>query len=115
MTYEIFNNEILNTVNFNRMCDVMSKCKIELSRGVTDNQTFTKLICSTIIGVLNPGVDRVNGTFYATGEALNELIRKVKKALGLWNYDCDIQIDNNKMYVINNSIPGCMSLSEAHE
>lgn len=114
MTYEIFNNEIFYTVNFNRMCEIMCNYKNEHSRHVTDNKEFTKLICSTIIGVLNPGVDRVNGIFYATGEALNELIRKVKKALDLWNYDCDIQIDNNKMYVINNTIPGCISLSEAH-
>lgn len=115
MTYEIFNNEIFNTVNFNRMCEVMTKCKIQFSRCVTDNKTFTKLICNSIIGVLNPGVDRANGIFYTTGEALNELIRKVKKALGLWNYDCDMHIDNNKMYVINNSIPGCISLSEVNE
>lgn len=114
MTYEIFNNEIFYTHNFNRMCEVLCNCKIEHSRYVTDNKEFTKLICHSIIGVLNPGVDRCNGIFYATGEALNEFIRMVKKALGLWNYDCDMHIDNNKMYVINNSIPGCISLSEAH-
>lgn len=113
MTYEIFNNEIFYTHNFNRMCEFLCNCKNIYSRFVTDNKEFTKLICSTIIGVLNPGVDKVNGTFYATGEALNELIRKVKKAFDMWNYDCDMHIDNNKMYVINNSIPGCISLSEA--
>lgn len=114
MTYEIFNNEIFYTHNFNRMCEFMCNYKNEYSRYVTDNKEFTKMICSTIIGVLNPGIDRGNGKFYATGEALNELIRKVKKALDLWNYDCDIQIDNTKMYVINNTIHGSISLSEAH-
>lgn len=114
MTNEIFNNEIFYTDNFNRMCEVLCNCKNISSRYVTDNKEFTKFICHSIIGVLNPCIDRVNGTFYATGEALNEFIRKVKKALDMWNYDCDIQIDNNKMYVINNTIPGCISLSEAH-
>ena len=113
MTNEIFNNEILSTVNFNRM----SKFKIELCRGVTDNQTFTTMICNSIIGVMTPlsGDATVRGTFYATGEALNKYIRKTKQVLGLWNFNCVINIDNNKKYVINNTIPGFMTLCEAHE
>ena len=113
MTNEIFNNEILSTVNFNRM----GKFKIELCRGVTDNQTFTTMICESIIGLVTPlSVYRnVSGTFYATGEALNKYIRKTKQVLGLWNFNCVINIDNNKKYVINNTIPGFMTLCEAHE
>ena len=111
MTNEIFNNEILSTVNFNRM----SKFKIELCRAVTDNQTFTTMICNSIIGVMTPlaGDETVRGTFYATGEALKEYIRKAKSALGAWKYNCIICIDDNKDYVINNTIPGIMSLCAA--
>lgn len=111
MTNEIFNNEIFNEVNFNRM----GKFKIEMSRGVKDNQTFTNMICNGIIGILTPWADcEVHGTFYATGEALNKYIRKSKQVLGMWNYNCVINIDDNKQYVINNTIPGFMTLCEAH-
>ena len=113
MTNEIFNNEILSTVNFNRM----GKFKIELCRAVTDNQTFTTMICNSIIGVMTPlaGDETVRGTFYATGEALKKYIRKTKQVLGLWNFNVVIEIDDNKKYVINNTIPGFMTLCEAHE
>lgn len=111
MTNEIFNNEIFNTVNFNHL----RKFKTEISRGVTDNASFTKIICNGVIGILTPdaGNTYVCGTFYATGEALNKYIRKIKQVLGLWNYNCVINIDDNKQYVINNTIPGCMTLCAA--
>ena len=111
MKNEIFNNEILNTVNFNRM----GKFKIELSRGVKDNQTFTNMICNNIIGILTPWADcEVHGTFYATGEALKKYIRKTKQVLGMWNYNCVLNLDDNKNYVIDNTIPGFMTLCEAN-
>lgn len=110
MTNEIFNNEMLNNVSFNQM----RKFKTELSRGVKDNTTFTNMICNGIIGILTPwATDKVRGTFYATGEALNKYIRKTKQVLGMWNYNCVINIDDNKNYVINNTIPGCMTLCVA--
>ena len=111
MTNEIFNNEILNLVSFNQM----RKFKNELSRVVKDNGTFTNMICNGIIGILTPWAAdcEVRGTFYATGEALNKYIRKSKQVLGMWNYNCIINIDDNKQYVINNTIPGFMTLCEA--
>lgn len=113
MTNEIFNNEILKTVSFNKM----KKYATELMRGVKDNETFTNMICNGIIGILTPyaGNMQVRGTFYATGDALKEYIRKAKSALGAWKYNCIICIDDNKDYVINNTIPGIMTLCEAHE
>lgn len=110
MTNEIFNNEILNNVSFNQM----RKFKNELSRCVNNNQTFTIMICNGIIGILTPRATCVvRGTFYATGEALNKYIRKTKQVLGMWNFNCAINIDDNKQYVINNTIPGFMALCEA--
>lgn len=113
MTNEIFNNEIFNTVPFNHL----RKFKTEISRGVTDNLSFTRVICNGVIGALTPdaGYANVTGTFYATGEALNKYIRKIKQVLGLWNFNCVINIDDSKKYVINNVMPGFMALSEAHE
>lgn len=113
MTYEIFNNEIFNTVPFNHL----RKFKIEICRGVTDNVSFTQIICNGVIGALTPdsGYANVTGTFYATGEALNKYIRKIKQVLGLWNFNCVINIDDSKKYVINNVMPGFMSLSEVNE
>lgn len=73
------------------------------------------MICNGIIGILTPWVNCVvRGTFYATGEALNTYIRKVKQNLGMYNFNCVIVIDNSKNYVINNTIPGLMTLCEAH-
>ena len=113
MNNEIFNNEIFNTVNFNNL----RKFKLEICRGVTDNVSFTKVICNGVIGVLTPdaGNTYMCGTFYATGEALKKYIRKIKQVLGLWNFNVVIEIDDNKNYVINNTIPGFMTLCEAHE
>lgn len=112
MTYEIFNNEIFNTVPFNQM----RKLRTEICRGVTDNASFTRIICNGVIGALTPdaGNTYACGTFYATGEALNKFIRKSKQVLGLWNYNCVINIDDNKEYVINNTIPGFMTLCESN-
>lgn len=112
MTNVIFNNEIFNTVPFNQM----RKFKTEICRGVTDNASFTRIICNGVIGALTPdaGNTYVCGTFYATGEALNKFIRKSKQVLGLWNYNCVINIDDNKQYVINNTIPGLMTLCESN-
>lgn len=111
MTNEIFNNEIFNTVSFN----MMRKFKTELSRGVNNNQTFTNMICNGIIGILTPWANcEVRGTFYATGEALNKYIRKTKQVLGMWNFNCVINIDDSKNYVINNTIPGFMTLCESN-
>ena len=107
MTNEIFNNEMLNNVSFNQM----RKLKTEISRGVKDNATFTDMICNGIIGILTPWTTcEVHGTFYATGEALNKYIKKTKQVLGMWNFNCVINIDDNKNYVINNTIPGFMTL-----
>ena len=113
MTNEIFNNEIFNTVPFNNL----RKFKTEISRGVTDNFSFTRVICNGVIGALTPdaGYANVTGTFYATGEALNKYIRKIKQVLGLWNFNCMINIDDSKKYVINNVMPGFMALSEVNE
>ena len=113
MTNEIFNNEIFNTVNFNHL----RKIKTEICRGVTDNYSFTRIICNGVIGALTPdaGYRNVSGTFYATGEALNKFIRKIKQVLGLWNFNCVINIDNNKKYMIINSGYGIKSLSEVNE
>ena len=112
MTNEIFNNEMLNNVSFNKM----RKFKKELSRGVNNNQTFTNMICNGIIGILTPwATGEVRGTFYATGEALNKYIRKSKQVLGMWNFNCVINIDDNKKYMIINSGYGMMSLSEVNE
>ena len=109
MTNEIFNNEMLNNVSFNQM----RKYKTELSRGVKDNQTFTNMICNGIIGILTPWATcEVHGRFYATGEALNKYIRKSKQVLGMWNFNCVIVIDDNKQYMIDNTIPGIMILCE---
>ena len=109
---EIFNDEVFNTVSFNRM----RKFKTELSRGVNNNQSFTNMVCNNIIGILTPwaGSCEVRGTFYATGEALNKFIRKTKQVLGIWNFDCVITIDNTKQYKIDNRIPGTMILCEAN-
>ena len=113
MTNEIFNNEIFNTVPFNHL----RKFKTEICRGVTDNVSFTRIICNGIIGVLTPdaGYANVTGTFYATGEALQKYIRKIKQVLGLWNFNVVIEIDDNKKYMIINSGYGIMSLSEVNE
>ena len=113
MTNEIFNNEIFNTVPFNNL----RKFKLEICRGVSDDLSFTRIICNGVIGALTPdaGYRNVSGTFYATGEALNKYIRKIKQVLGLWNFNVVIEIDDNKKYVINNTIPGFMTLCEAHE
>ena len=113
MTNEIFNNEIFNTVPFNNL----RKFKLEICRDVSDDQSFTRVICNGVIGALTPdaGYRNVSGTFYATGEALNKYIRKTKQVLGLWNFNVVIEIDDNKKYVINNTIPGFMTLCEAHE
>ena len=113
MTNEIFNNEIFNTVPFNHL----RKFKTEICRGVTDNVSFTRIICNGIIGVLTPdaGYANVTGTFYATGEALKKYIRKIKQVLGLWNFNVVIEIDDNKKYMIINSGYGIMSLSEVNE
>lgn len=111
MNKEIFNNEMLNNVSFNQM----RKYKTELSKGVKDNQTFTNMICNGIIGILTPWASgEVRGTFYATGEALNKYIRKSKQVLGMWSYNCVLNIDDNKQYVIDNRIPGFMTLCEAN-
>lgn len=111
MTNEIFNNEMLNNVSFNQM----RKFKNELSRGVNNNESFTNMICNGIIGILTPwATGEVRGTFYATGEALNKYIRKSKQVLGMWNFNCVIYIDDNKQYVINNTIPGLMTLCESN-
>ena len=113
MTNEIFNNEIFNTVPFNHL----RKFKTEICRGVSDDVSFTRIICNGVIGALTPdaGYTNVCGTFYATGEALKKYIRKIKQVLGLWNFNVVIEIDDNKKYVINNTIPGFMTLCEAHE
>ena len=113
MTNEIFNNEIFNTVPFNHL----RKFKTEICRGVSDNVSFTRIICNGIIGVLTPdaGYANVTGTFYATGEALKKYIRKIKQVLGLWNFNVVIEIDDNKKYMIINSDYGIMSLSEVNE
>ena len=113
MTYEIFNNEIFNTVPFNNL----RKFKLEICRGVSDDLSFTRIICNGIIGALTPdaGYANVTGTFYATGEALKKYIRKIKQVLGLWNFNVVIEIDDNKKYVINNTIPGFMTLCEVNE
>ena len=113
MTNEIFNNEILKTVSFNKM----KKYATELMRGVKDNDSFTNMICNGIIGILTPyaGNMQVHGRFYATGYALKEYIRKSKSALGAWKYNCIICIDDKKDYVIDNTIPGFMTLCAAHE
>lgn len=113
MTYEIFNNEIFNTVPFNNL----RKFKLEICRGVNDDESFTRIICNGIIGALTPdaGYRNVSGTFYATGEALNKYIRKIKQVLGLWNFNCVININNNKKYMIINSGYGIMSLYEVNE
>ena len=110
MINEIFNNEMFNNVSFTQM----RKFKTELSRGVKDNQTFTNMICNGIIGILTPwaGSCEVRGRFYATGEALNKYIRKSKQVLGMWNFNCVIVIDDNKQYMIDNTIPGTMILCE---
>lgn len=112
MTNEIFNNEILKTVSFNKM----KKYATEIMRGVNDNSSFTDTICNGIIGLLTPcaGNIEVSGRFYAKGDALKEYVRKTKNALGAWKYNCIICIDDNKDYVIDNSIPGFMTLCEAH-
>ena len=110
-TTEIFNNEILSKVSFNQM----RKYRAELSRGVTNDLSFTNMICNGIIGILTPWATcEVHGIFYATGEAINTYIRKVKQNLGMYNFNCVIKIDNNKDYVINNTIPGFMTICEAH-
>ena len=113
MTNEIFNNEILKTVSFNKM----KKYATEIMRDVKDNNSFTETICDSIIGLLTPYVGnmQVHGRFYAKGDALKEYIRKSKSALGAWKYNCIISIDVNKDYVIDNTIPGFMTLCEAHE
>ena len=113
MTNEIFNNEIFNTVPFNHL----RKFKTEICRGVSDNVSFTRIICYGIIGALTPdaGYANVTGTFYATGEALKKYIRKIKQVLGLWNFNVVIEIDDNKKYMIINSDYGIMSLSEVNE
>ena len=113
MTNKIFNNEIFNTVPFNHV----RKFKTEICRGVSDNVSFTRIICNGVIGALTPdaGYANVTGTFYATGEALKKYIRKIKQVLGLWNFNVVIEIDDNKKYMIINSGYGIMSLSEAHE
>ena len=113
MTNEIFNNEILKTVSFNKM----KKYATEIMRDVNDNNSFTDKMCKVIIGLLTPyaGNVEVSGRFYAKGDALKEYIRKAKSALGAWKYNCIICIDNNKDYVIDNTIPGFMTLSEVHE
>ena len=113
MTNEIFNNEILKTVPFNQI----KKYATEIMRDVNDNSSFTETICDLIIGFLTPyaGKMNVSGRFYAKGDALKEYIRKAKSALGAWKYNCIICIDDNKDYVIDNTIPGFISLIEAHE
>ena len=113
MTNEIFNNEIFNTVPFNHL----RKFKTEICRGVTDNVSFTRIICNGVIGALTPdaGNTYVCGTFYATGEALNKYIRKIKQVLGLWNFNVAMNIDDNKKYVINNTIPCAITMSEVDE
>lgn len=110
MNNNTFNNEILNTVSFKQM----KKYANELMRGVKDNSSFTNMICNGIIGILTPwcGNCEIHGKFYATGDALNEYIRKAKSALGAWNYNCIIQIDSNKEYVIDNTTMGMMMLYE---
>ena len=113
MTNEIFNNEIFNTIPFNNL----RKFKLEICRGVSDDETFTQIICNGIIGALTPDAGKayVCGTFYATGEALKKYIRKIKQVLGLWNFNVVIEIDDNKKYMIINSGYGIMSLSEVNE
>lgn len=111
MNSTTFTNEIFNNVNFNQM----RKFKNELSRGVKNNETFTNMICNNIIGILTPWANgEVHGVFYAEGKALKNFIRKAKQILGMWNFNCVLDIDENKKYEINNTFGGFIVLNEVH-
>ena len=68
MTNEIFNNEIFNTVPFNHL----RKFKLEICRGVTDNVSFTKVICNGVIGALTPDASSYVGFIFG-GHAASSL------------------------------------------
>lgn len=97
---ETFDAKVFNSINFN----MMRLYRNELSKGVKDSQSFTTMVCNGIIGILTPwAISTVYGKFVADGACLNAYIKQVKKILNM-KYNFVINIDNNKKYVIDNSM-----------